>query len=251
MNTRSPAKGQHPDFRAWTEMLAGISEKNGRLSDLVAKRWPKRSGAALLSELERERSRIARELHAGAGQPLAGIKLHLEALGECSETWPDAAQLTLRRLQGLAEEALGQVRAVSHRLHPPAWQEMKMQDAMESLIEASGLAGSLRLTRSFPALKEEPTHAVKVQMYRVAQECISNVIRHAHATEAAIVLCAKGGTLVLAVTDNGKGFDTELRTGGIGLRAIREHAAALGGRASIDSGPGGTKIVVSLPCISD
>ncbi len=75
---------RYPDHGAWAEMLAEIHDKNTKLGELVSKRWPRRSGTAILTELERERSRIARELHAGAGQPLAGIKLHLEILGECA-----------------------------------------------------------------------------------------------------------------------------------------------------------------------
>lgn len=243
-------KGQ-PDYAAWTEMLSRMAEKNGRLGDLVARRWPRRAGAAILSALEGERSRIARELHAGAGQPLAGIKLHLEALEQYAEGLPEGARATVARLQGLAEEALGQVRAVSHRLHPPEWQEMKMREAMETLIESSGLEGRLRLKRELAELEEEPPHSVKIQLYRVAQECISNIIRHSGATEAWIRLEEAEGNLVLTVADNGRGFDTGSKKSGIGLRAIREHAASLGGRSSITSGAEGTRIVVSLPYAAD
>ena len=110
MHPRSRAGNAYPDHGAWAEMLAGVCEKNARLSDLVAKRWPPRSGKAVLTELERERSRIAKELHAGAGQPLAGIKIHLEILNEAAESIPDAAKLdsarvTIHRLQTLAEQA--------------------------------------------------------------------------------------------------------------------------------------------------
>ena len=114
-------------------------EKDARLRALVAKRWRPKSGSTLFTELEKERSRIARELHAGAGQPLAGIKLHLEILEQSASGLtngtsktsdpPDSGQAdsirtTIGRLQTLAEQALGQVRAVSHRLHPPDWQEI-------------------------------------------------------------------------------------------------------------------------------
>jgi len=256
MEYRASADIHYPDYRAWAEMLAGISEKNERLGALVAKLWPSRSGTALLTELERERSRIARELHAGAGQPLAGIKLHLEILEESTSGLPasersESMRVTIGRLQTLAEQALGQVRAVSHRLHPPDWQEMTVEEAMESLIESSGLAGSLTLTRNFPTLSEEPAHGVKVQMYRCAQECISNIIRHSGATEAAISLVAEDGRLVLTVADNGHGFDTRARKCGVGLRAIGENAASMGGSSRIASGPDGTRIVVSLPYAAD
>ncbi len=236
-----------PDYSAWTEMLAELSARNAQLGELVAKRWPRRNGAAILSELERERSRIARELHAGAGQPLAGIKLHLETLGQSAEAQSPAAKATIDRLQSLASEALGQVRAVSHRLHPPNWQEMPMRDAMNFLVDASGLPGKLRLTRNFPPLPEEPSHNIKVQLYRCAQECISNIIRHSGATEATVSLLPEGDQLVLTVTDNGHGFDTNSRGAGIGIRAIAENAASMGGTSLVSSSPNGTRIVVSLP----
>ena len=209
-----------------------------------------------MTELERERSRIARELHAGAGQPLAGIKLHLEILDQCASAIPpsdnaDSARVTIGRLHTLAEQALSQVRAVSHRLHPPEWQEMTMEQAMDALMDSSGLGRSLRLTRDFRSLPEEPSHGVKIQMYRCAQECISNIIRHSGATEATVSLLAEDGRLVLTVTDNGRGFNAGVRNSGIGLRAIAENAGSMGGSSRITSGPGGTTIVVSLPYAAD
>jgi signal transduction histidine kinase len=237
-------------------MLAGICDKNARLSDVVCQKWPRRkSHAPLLAELERERSRIARELHAGAGQPLAGIKIHLEILEECASgiddfSKVDSMRTTIDRLQTLAEQALGQVRAVSHRLHPPAWQEMTLNGALESLVESSGLAG-LKLTKSLPALEEEPAHAVKVQIYRCAQECISNIVRHSGATEASIALRAEDGNVTLTMTDNGHGFDTGVTSSGIGLKAIAENAQSLGGTARITSSAAGTRIVVKIPRAAD
>jgi signal transduction histidine kinase len=237
-------------------MLAGICDKNARLSDAVGQKWPVRKSAApLLAELERERSRIARELHAGAGQPLAGIKIHLEILEECASAIDDSAKgdavrTTIGRLQTLAEQALGQVRAVSHRLHPPAWQEMTLNNALESLVDSSGLTG-LRLTKSLPALDEEPAHTAKVQVYRCAQECISNIVRHSGATEASISLRGEDGDVVLTVTDNGHGFDTGAASSGIGLKAIAENAQSLGGSARITSSAAGTRIVVKIPRAAD
>ena len=159
----------------------------------------------------------------------------------------DSIRKTIGRLQTLAEQALGQVRAVSHRLNPPDWQEMTTQAAMESLIESSGLGGSLKLTKDFQPLPEEPSHAVKIQMYRCAQECISNIIRHSGATKASISLLAEDGRLLLTVSDNGHGFGSRRRgNSGIGLRAIAENAAFSGWNfQNCRSGPDGTRIVVS------
>jgi signal transduction histidine kinase len=256
MDRGADVANRYPDSGAWAEMLAGACEKNSRLSNLVSRKWPpRRSSAPLLAELERERSRIARELHAGAGQPLAGIKIHLEILEECASAIPDSvkmdsARMTIGRLQMLAEQALGQVRAVSHRLHPPEWQEMTLDRALESLVDSSGLDG-LQLTKSLPPLAEEPTHAVKVQIYRCAQECISNIARHSGATEASVSLRGEDGNTVLMVTDNGRGFDTGAKNAGIGLKAIFENAESLGGTARITSSGAGTRIVVKIPYSAD
>ena len=253
MGHRAATVDHYPDHRAWAEMLAGFSEKNARLSEAVGKLRPAvpggaRQGPSLMAELERERSRIARELHAGAGQPLAGIKLHLEILDDSAATLPDAARATIGRIQTLAEEALGQVRALSHRLHPPDWQEMKATEALESLIEGSGLRGETEPDHGSAAAGGRTSAWRKVQLYRCAQECISNIIRHSGATKAAVSLRAEEGRVVLTVTDNGRGFDTAARQSGIGLRAIGENAESLGGNSTITSGADGTKIVVSLPC---
>ncbi|HEY4084415.1 MAG TPA: sensor histidine kinase [Bryobacteraceae bacterium] len=256
MGHRANDNVRYPDGGAWAEMLAGICDKNARLGDAVSQKWPPRkSQVPLLAELERERSRIARELHAGAGQPLAGIKIHLEILEECAsaiDDFPkvDSMRTTIGRLQTLAEQALGQVRAVSHRLHPPAWQEMTLNKALESLVDSSGLAG-LKLTKSLLPLDEEPAHAVKVQIYRCAQECVSNIVRHSGSTEASIALRAEDGNVVLTVTDNGHGFDTGADSSGIGLKAIAENAQSVSGTARITSSAAGTKIVVKIPRAAD
>jgi signal transduction histidine kinase len=256
MGYRAGVNVRYPDGGAWAEMLAGICDKNARLGDAVSQKWPPRKNQVpLLAELERERSRIARELHAGAGQPLAGIKIHLEILEECASAindFPkgDSMRTTIGRLQTLAEQALGQVRAVSHRLHPPAWQEMTLNEALETLADSSGLAGR-KLTKSLPALEEEPAHAVKVQIYRCAQECISNIVRHSGATETSIALRAEDANVVLTVTDNGHGFDTGADSSGIGLKAIAENAQSLGGTARITSSAAGTRIVVKIPRAAD
>src|SRR5580692_1628534 len=101
------------------------------------------TGRTIIYELERERSRIARELHAGAGQPLAAIKLNLEMLDDCRAELPLRGREALARLQMLAEQALEQVRAVSHSLHPPEWQNLTTEGALRKLIDSSGLSTHL------------------------------------------------------------------------------------------------------------
>jgi two-component system sensor histidine kinase UhpB len=244
---------------AWVDMLSRFGQKNSRLYDLLARQSGPRgarsrpSGRTILRELERERSRIARELHAGAGQPLAGIKLNLEMLDDCAAELPLAGREALSRLQTLTEQALQQVRAVSHNLHPPDWQGLATGDALRYLIESSGLMTRVKVDLDIQPLPVEPSHTVKIALYRCAQECISNVARHSGATNLSLSLRAIGAMVELRMEDNGHGFprETSSRSAGIGLLSLREHTAALGGVCDISSGGDGVRILVQLPVAGD
>lgn len=257
---------EHEEMAAWAEMLSRIGQKNSRLYGWIAHDCPpdrpsvgaRTAGRSILSELERERSRIARELHAGAGQPLAGIKINLELLGDCIGSLPPAGREAFGRMQILTEQALQQVRAVSHNLHPPEWQGLKTEDALRGLLQQSGLAGRLTIDLDLQSLPEEPSQAVKIAIYRCAQECLSNVTRHSGATRLAVTLRPDGHMIELSIRDNGRGFPLgSLTGGGIGLTALREHAEALEGTCVISGGgahgqdPGGVGIVIRLPLDQD
>jgi signal transduction histidine kinase len=251
-------EGNRSEMIAWAEMLSRIGQKNSRLYDVLVRDSKSRNsgsrnnGRAILHELERERSRIARELHAGAGQPLAGIKMNLEMLDECAAVLPQAGREALARLQTLAEQALEQVRAVSHNLHPPDWQGLTTGDALRYLIQSSGLTGLLELHIDIRPLPLEPSHAVKIAIYRCAQECISNVARHSGATRLSVSLMAQGSMVELRLEDNGCGFGQEPSSGkGIGLLAMREHAVDLGGACDISGDADGVRIRVQLPLAAD
>jgi signal transduction histidine kinase len=242
------------EFAAWAEMLARVGEKNSRLCRFVIRGVPfagsgsPESPGSLLEELDRERSRIARELHAGAGQPLAGIRLNLEMLDECSASLPQPAREALLRLRTLAEQALAQVRAVSHRLHPPEWQRLTIEEALRALVESSGLNSRMDASLNIEELPAQPSHSIKIALYRCAQECLGNIARHAGATRFGLSLCMNGRSVELRVADNGRGFQREgRREMGIGLQSIRAQTRGLGGAVHIHSGVEGTTIQVSIP----
>jgi two-component system NarL family sensor kinase len=214
-------------------------------------------GRTIVRALEQERSRIARDLHAGAGQPLAGIKLNLEILNGWADVLPVAGREALARLQALADQALAQVRAVSHHLHPPDWQGLTAGNAIRHLMQSSGLTNSMHVDLDIREFPVEPSHAVKIAIYRCTQECISNVARHSGATRFALSLMAGETTVELRLEDNGRGFpketaiqETAIRNG-IGLISIREHTDALGGLCDISSGENGVRIRVQLPLEAD
>lgn len=240
------------EMTAWADMLSMIGGKNSLLYEFVGRTArPRAAGSTIVRELERERSRIARELHAGAGQPLAGIKMNLEMLDDCREELPPRGREALARLQTLAEQALDQVRAVSHSLHPPEWQNLTTEEALRQLIDSSGLSTRLAVQLDIGPLPVEPPHTAKIAIYRCTQECISNIVRHSGATRFALSLAARGAILELRIEDNGHGFAPGSSGKGIGLLALRDHASALGGTFEVASGPAGTTIVVRLPLIED
>lgn len=216
---------------------------------------PKRRGGGrkAVRQMELERRRLGRELHTGAGQSLAAIRIQLELIADELSEPPPRVKQALERIEALASNTLEEVRSISRTLHPPEWQRLTLEDALRQLWELSGVAERFDSTLQVDHLPSEPDLEVKVLFYRTAQEGLSNLIRHARATQVHVSLQSVDGRLTFSMRDNGVGFDADrllrgpVEVGaGIGLRSIREQAEALDGTMSIESGPTGTKLVVSV-----
>jgi signal transduction histidine kinase len=224
---------------------AGAAVHAARLADEL-----RRSRERLVSAREEERRRLRRDLHDGLGPTLAGLTLKLQAARNRLGHDPAAAAL-LDELAERAQTAVADVRRVTHELRPPALDEL-------------GLVGALRRTAaSFEArggdapcvevcadtLPPLPA-AVEVAAYRIAQEALTNVVRHAGAGTARLSLVAALGPpaeLVVEVVDDGRGLPPARRPG-VGLTSMRERAEELGGSCAVLSPPeGGTRVVARLP----
>jgi two-component system NarL family sensor kinase len=200
-----------------------------------------------------ERGRLGRELHTGAGQALAAIRIQLELISKELPSPSLRVQQALDRIDTLAGSTLDQVRSISKTLHPPEWQRLTLEEALRQLWQMSGVGDRFESTFELDHLLIEPDLEVKVLLYRAAQEGLSNLIRHARASKVELLLLAKDGRLTLFLVDDGVGFDAGQLTRrpvaagtGIGLRSMREQVEALGGTMAIESGPSGTKLVVSV-----
>jgi two-component system NarL family sensor kinase len=239
--TRQPQA--RPDVLAGTATHAGIPQsKSARRRRRIV------PGIRVVDAVEQERARIARELHAGAGQPLAAIKLNLELLEAWTKSMPADTTATVERLKQLADIALEQIRSVSHRLHPPRWQELRIEDALRDLIDRSGIAARCDVSIDIQPLPFEPPLPAKVTLYRCAQESLSNVLRHAGANRFGLRLEIRENRFALRVSDNGHGFIASRTShSGIGLKAIRENVKALHGSVRICTGICGTTILVGIP----
>ena len=211
-------------------------------------------GATTIRQLELERQRLGRELHTGVGQLLAAIRMQLEVIARQLPDPSGAVQNALSRISTLSADALEQVRTVSKRLHPPEWQRLPLEAALRQLWDASGISQGFEGTLEIRPLPHEPELEVKVLMYRGAQEALSNLVRHAHATRVTMTLEPRDSVVALAIIDNGVGFDVAALlaappniAAGLGLRSIRDQARAVNGKLEIESGPHGTKLDITAP----
>jgi signal transduction histidine kinase len=229
-------------------MVARIGLNERHCTEVVERRPA--GEKAILAELERERSRIGRELHAGAGQPLAGIIQNLEMLSEYRTEMPPQANAILARIDRLATEAMSQVRAVSHALYPPDWQRFTIEEALRILLETSVPKSRYEVTFQSDRFPFEPSNFLKIALYRCAQECIANMVRHAEATRLNLGLRLSGTDMELEVCDNGCGFSNAAGSG-IGIRSIHDYARMLGGCCYISSNAGGTRITIRVPLVGD
>jgi two-component system NarL family sensor kinase len=214
----------------------------------------RRDRRTAIRQIERERQRLGRELHTGVGQMLAAMRLHLEFLyTQLPAPAPPVAQ-ALGRVMTLAQEALQEVRGISKSLHPPEWQRLSLESALQQLWHLSGIAERCEASLRIQPLPQEAAFEVKVLFYRAAQEALSNLMRHARATHVDVSLEQRGEQLVLTIQDDGIGFDVERYLAspaaigsGIGIRSIRDQAESLGGKLMVKSGALGTKLEVAAP----
>ncbi len=196
----------------------------------------------LLEGQELERRRLARELHDETGQALASIKLGLKALEEQVGTEP------LALIRDLVSSALDDVRRLTVELRPPALDDFGLGAALERLTSIVGQRSTIDLNLNVSSDLKLPTD-YDTALYRIVQESLTNIIKHADATSVSILVTRSGHSVRAVIEDDGKGFDpASVRAGALGLVGMRERVSLLDGRFEIDSAPGrGTTLLVELP----
>lgn len=197
---------------------------------------------------EEERTRISRELHDELGQQLTGLKLSLSWLGtrlkEGRTTTPD----TVDEMRYLLDAAIASVRRISTELRPLILDDLGFGEAMSWQTLEFTKRSNLEVTLNLPAADDVHEDELATALFRIVQESLTNVARHANATRVKIDLVAEGGKLVLTINDNGQGIQDNAKQGGIGLVSMRERANSIGAQFNIISGPGvGTTIEVIIP----
>ena len=198
---------------------------------------------------EEERARIARELHDETSQALTAYSLNLAALQKTMKENPESKEM-LNRLQALCRQMSQGLYRIVHDLRPAQLDDLGLISALEFLQENHRSPG-LSIEMVVKGEKRRLDPIIETVLFRVAQEALNNVTRHARARSASMVLEYKGQEITLEIADTGAGFDVERNFApprGWGLVGMRERVEAVGGLLHIVSAPGqGTKVEVSIP----
>jgi signal transduction histidine kinase len=201
----------------------------------------------VVSAQELERRRLARELHDETGQALTSILLGLKSLEDAGGE-DDLAEST-SRLRELVVTTLQDVRRLAVELRPKALDDFGLVPALERLVETfreqTGIEVDLEPRLGDDRLPPE----VETALYRITQEALTNVVKHAHANRVSIVLTRRDGSVSAVIEDDGRGFAEEQGSeNGLGLLGMRERVALVDGRLSVESSPGaGTTLSIEVP----
>ena len=235
-----------------SKVARDISERNR------AEEAPKEAelSARLLQAQDEERRRIARELHDGVGQLLAAIGMNVAQVVREKDKLSPAAARSAEDMRHSIERASAEIRTVSYLLHPPLLDEVGLPTALrwyaDGFAERSKLKVTVELTDDFPRLTQD----YELSLFRIAQECLTNIHRHSGSLTAFIRLAREGGKIELEIRDEGKGVNQEtqakLDSGasvGVGFRGMQERVRLIDGKIRVrsNSNGNGTSVLVTLP----
>lgn len=193
---------------------------------------------------EDERTALSRELHDDVGQAITAIKLSAQALHDEDDSRRAA---TIAEISAIADQTVMKLRNLSLLLRPPQLDALGLEAALRWQAGALFRAGTPRLSLALEPLPYRPAPAVELACFRIAQEALTNVLRHAQAAEVQVTLDTDDDMLELHVEDDGRGFDAR-QTHGLGLITMRERAEQLGGTLEVRRGNGGgTCVRARLP----
>ena len=222
-----------------------VSELTRAINEMIERLESERRDSArrALAAQEGERARIARELHDEIGQALTAVVLQLERAARDTEP---PVRGEVEEAREAVRESLEEVREIARRLRPEALDDLGLGSALAALTldvsRRTGLRIERRVEPGLPALAPEE----ELVVYRVAQEGLTNVARHADAQRAWVTLGGRDGRVALEVRDDGQGFDPR-RAAGAGLRGMRERAVLVGAELDVDSSQGrGTAVRLTL-----
>jgi len=257
---------RYVEFTATTTEFEGSPAIVGTAVDVTERKRAEAARQASLDELRRseerlrrlarhqvtiredERRRLGFDLHDGVCQELIGAGILVHSIRERLAASDTASAAVLDRAVGYVHGVVEHLRLLARELRPMLLHDLGLADSLASLASAMTSAErrvDARLLTPIPRLSDE----VELAVYRIAQEALSNAVRHADAREIVVTIARGDGQLCLEVSDDGRGFDAADRNGDeLGLTGMRERAAALGGWLAVDSAVGrGTTVRLRFP----
>ena len=203
---------------------------------------------AMLEGQENERDRLGRELHDRLGSMLGGIKANMAALEDRVEAMRQDQQY--QKVNRLLDQTVSELRQISHDMAAATLNRFGLEKALKDLRDTLHISGRLHVELNTFGLDQRLERSVEIALYRIVQELVSNVLKHANASELVIAVTRAPGRLSVVVSDNGVGFDAAQQNDGMGLSNVRSRAAALAASVQVDSTPGkGTTVSVECPVV--
>jgi len=200
-----------------------------------------------------ERRRIARELHDSVGQLLTGLAMNLSVMRTDIERLIKTAG-SITDSEGLVQEMSREIRTISHLLHPPLLDEVGLSSALPWYIDGFSKRSNIKVDLDFPADFGRLSHELETAIFRVVQECLTNIHRHSESPTARIRIKRSATEVRVLVEDRGKGISAEKQSEmatdgkpGVGIRGMRERIRQLGGTLEIESNSKGTAVIAYLP----
>jgi two-component system sensor histidine kinase UhpB len=205
----------------------------------------RRASSAALNAQEEERARVARDLHDEVNQALTGLLLRLEAAREKA---PPELAAELAEIRALANQAMQELLSLARQLRPTALDDLGLRAALAGHVTELERQGAVDADFEVDGTLGDLPPNVQLVVYRVAQEALSNAVRHAEAEHVDVRLGREGDTVTLAVADDGRGFTFDRIGTGLGIGGMRERALLVGGDLQVESRPGeGTRIQLRVP----
>jgi signal transduction histidine kinase len=233
------------------ELEARVKERTAELD--CANESLRELTARLLQLRDEERRRFARELHDSVGQVLAALSINLSTARTDIERLAKTVK-TLSQSETLVQEMSKEVRTISHLLHPPLLDEAGLSSALRWYVDGFAERSNIKVDLEFPDDFGRVSRELETAIFRLVQECLTNIHRHSGSPIAKIRIVRSDGAVLVEVSDHGKGIAAEklikmdaAGLPGVGIRGMRERIRQLGGRLEINSEGQGTMIRARLP----
>ena len=232
-------------------IVTDISEKRKlqeRL-DTEVKKQQKRITAAVIEAQEKERAQLGRELHDNVNQVLTTVKLFNEIIAESITEHKELVQKSTTYLQNCIDE----IRRISKRLSIPPLSEVGLIELVRELVDSINLTNKLEISYTLKGMYDVPvSQEMQLAIYRIMQEQLNNIIKHADASMVTITLACEDEQLTLSIKDDGRGFDPLAKRKGIGITNIRSRTESLDGSFCLEAAPGkGCLVKVSFPLVRE